>query len=331
MKENHYEKYKFYWTSYRLRLREKLGETEYLRLMADKMKYYLDRNPEKRLELNDLNKKNLDRITYVYRKSAEKRNINFELSKEKTKELLDNECFYCKDIALDGYHNGIDRKNNDDGYNLDNCVTCCKICNYAKGDLVLDEFIGKIYHILSYIGIIKEKHDYNELFKNHNSLYKYSRYKYRANKKNEKKLDFEFEITQEHFIMITSMNCYLCGKENSEIHNNGIDRIDNNRGYIFSNILSCCGDCNYLKNKYDINELMIKFYQIYLKRKLNDQEKKNLTIKIDKYIKNCLEQLDIYINDNINDVARIVFRSYNNKFKDDILLDKYPSKQVNEI
>lgn len=33
---------------------------------------------------------------------------------------------------------------------------------------------------------------------------------------------------------------------------NSIDRIYNKLGYTIDNTESCCGECNYIKNKYDL-------------------------------------------------------------------------------
>ena len=44
---------------------------------------------------------------------------------------------------------GIDRVNNNIGYVLNNCVSCCKFCNSAKLDRTLIEFrdwIKKVYN-----------------------------------------------------------------------------------------------------------------------------------------------------------------------------------------
>jgi len=42
---------------------------------------------------------------------------------------------------------GIDRKNNDIGYKLDNCVSCCSACNFMKHKLSLEVFKEKISKI----------------------------------------------------------------------------------------------------------------------------------------------------------------------------------------
>jgi hypothetical protein len=90
----------------------------------------------------------------VYKRGAEKRNILFNLSKEEFKDLTGGNCHYCgqkprqttgrsKYIKVNGeyVYNGIDRKDNNIGYLLSNCVTACKICNYAKHTLGYVEFL----------------------------------------------------------------------------------------------------------------------------------------------------------------------------------------------
>ena len=72
-----------------------------------------------------------------------------------------------------------------------------------------------------------------------------------------------FEISQELFENIRIQECYLCGKQNSAQHKNGIDRVDNSKGYIEGNIMSCCSGCNYLKRDYNLDIVFDKFQRIY--------------------------------------------------------------------
>lgn len=39
-------------------------------------------------------------------------------------------------------YNGIDRIDNAKGYTIENSVTCCKRCNFAKRNMSYDEFIS---------------------------------------------------------------------------------------------------------------------------------------------------------------------------------------------
>jgi hypothetical protein len=79
-----------------------------------------------------------------YQSNAVARNKSFELSFEQAKAMFTSPCHYCKKPAkLNEYNglNGIDRVDNSRGYHLDNTVPCCKVCNYMKGVLDMDEFL----------------------------------------------------------------------------------------------------------------------------------------------------------------------------------------------
>jgi 5-methylcytosine-specific restriction endonuclease McrA len=86
-----------------------------------------------------------------YKKNARDRNISFLLPKESFISLLRKSCFFCgskgSTYYANKYHtrtqmkvNGVDRLDNSKGYTEENSVSCCKICNRAKGDLTLEEF-----------------------------------------------------------------------------------------------------------------------------------------------------------------------------------------------
>ena len=47
-------------------------------------------------------------------------------------------------------YNGIDRKDNKIGYLLENCVSCCTICNRAKHSLSEEDFENWITRITTY-------------------------------------------------------------------------------------------------------------------------------------------------------------------------------------
>ena len=44
-------------------------------------------------------------------------------------------------------YSGIDRIDSKEGYNINNCVPCCKICNMMKNNLSIDMFLSKIKQI----------------------------------------------------------------------------------------------------------------------------------------------------------------------------------------
>lgn len=106
-----------------------------------------------------------------YKNSAKQRNISFLLNIDEFKKITKENCNYCKiepkqyrsplgksvsiETQIKGkyLYNGIDRVNNNIGYEINNCVPCCGRCNAAKNNMTLDEFKNLVYNI------------YNNLFK----------------------------------------------------------------------------------------------------------------------------------------------------------------------
>ena len=76
----------------------------------------------------------------------------------------------------------------------------------------------------------------------------------------------KFNLSQEEFRSITSQNCYYCDTEPKQIKSgityngdyvyNGIDRVDNNIGYIIKNVVPCCGYCNTRKGDMSATEII---------------------------------------------------------------------------
>lgn len=83
-------------------------------------------------------------LTYGYymRRSA-KKGLTFELSRPQFKLMQSQACHYC----LADPAGGIDRVINDVGYIPENCVPCCKLCNYMKRDYDYHEFKAKCKQI----------------------------------------------------------------------------------------------------------------------------------------------------------------------------------------
>lgn len=74
-------------------------------------------------------------------------------------------------------------------------------------------------------------------------------YQYQDNAHSRKR---DFDLTIEQFKVLTQQPCYYCGLTPSRIcHNshgsyiyNGLDRVDSSKGYLMSNVVPCCWDCN---------------------------------------------------------------------------------------
>ena len=85
----------------------------------------------------------------MYKKNAKKRNLIFELSKEEFYELTSKPCYYCGDLHN---YNGIDRIDSNEGYVLDNCISCCEYCNKMKLDYSAEFWIQHIKKIIKFCG-----------------------------------------------------------------------------------------------------------------------------------------------------------------------------------
>ena len=92
-----------------------------------------------------------------YVKTAQYRNLSFELNQEDFKTLISGNCFYCGIIPLqvvkskygcgDLIYNGIDRVDSSIGYTTENVVSCCGTCNVAKMAMSKEDFLSWIERV----------------------------------------------------------------------------------------------------------------------------------------------------------------------------------------
>jgi hypothetical protein len=212
--------------------------------------------------------------------------------------MMNSKCFYCGFLSTDTL-NGIDRLDSSLYYEKDNCVSCCKICNFMKTCLDPLTFIKRCKHICLIHNNIGEKHE--DTWRDTQSV-NYQSYLKRATKK-----ELEFNLTKNEFDEIISQNCHYCKKENSKTHNNGIDRKDNNIGYILSNCMSCCAECNYMKSNLS--------YQIFIEQCKKITENIDLS-NIDKKLENiqtCTNSLQISNKSPIEKTKIIISKQQPNK------------------
>jgi hypothetical protein len=95
----------------------------------------------------------------TYRISAQKRGLEFTVSKEEFAALVVKPCHYCGSASGIFYgrsnntrtaHNGLDRVDNSKGYTIPNVVPCCKACNYMKRTMNVSDFISQAIRIARY-------------------------------------------------------------------------------------------------------------------------------------------------------------------------------------
>jgi len=105
------------------------------------------------------------RVWKNYVHGAERRGLSWGLSKADFFKLTSADCFYCgaapgntvKPTRLESdflfFYNGVDRKDNALGYELDNCVTACSICNHAKHTMSVDDFLAWVRRLASNVAL----------------------------------------------------------------------------------------------------------------------------------------------------------------------------------
>lgn len=89
----------------------------------------------------------------------------------------------------------------------------------------------------------------------------YNNYKRQARRRK-----IKFELTRKEFSEIINRNCFYCGSKPEQIIDkpglrdvlkyNGIDRVNNKKGYTTENSVACCGSCNFAKNKKSLNKFL---------------------------------------------------------------------------
>ena len=132
-------------------------------LLKETFEYFKSKECIKKRSLPE-NEAVINELYSRYQISAKKRNKTFEISKEEFSVLIFKNCEYCgakpskealKNKKFNGNPliNGIDRKDNNEGYTTDNCVACCKICNYAKKDMDLEDFKKWIKDVAKHLNL----------------------------------------------------------------------------------------------------------------------------------------------------------------------------------
>lgn len=119
----------------------------------------------------EFNKRTKTKLTYdtfgvvlqSYKQGAKRRGLSFKLTTDQFYHLTQQNCHYCdqeprqirkarvRNKLSSFYYNGIDRTDSELGYNMGNCVSCCKHCNYIKRDMSYDDFKIHIKKIHSHL------------------------------------------------------------------------------------------------------------------------------------------------------------------------------------
>ena len=195
---------------------------------------------------------------YGIKKVANKNKQVWQIDEKLAKELVYQACFYCQYLPTETQLNSIDSVVHDKGFIDGNVVPCCEICNRAKGNRSLMQFIKRAQHITSYKFPEKYQWKYMKYFPDTIS----QRFKqYRNNAKSDGK---KFKLNYDEFMIITKKACHYCGKRNTQTHRNGIDRKNSSKeiGYTIENCVSACTTCNFMKHTCPYDEFLDKMERI---------------------------------------------------------------------
>jgi hypothetical protein len=83
---------------------------------------------------------------HSYKRNAKKRELCFNLEFKFFNESLNKSCFYCGKTPA----RGMDRVDSNKGYSIENCVPCCKQCNYGKRSETSKSFIEHCNRVVEY-------------------------------------------------------------------------------------------------------------------------------------------------------------------------------------
>jgi len=189
----------------------------------------------------------------IYRCNAERKRLNFTLTRQEFTEKVKQRCAYCNSLPKQvaktiggsvATLNGLDRKNPALGYTAENTVTCCWECNRAKALQSETEFVA-------WLRRLHEKQKPSEALPalplNAASKMLYFRY---LNSSKRKHQLFNLDLTT--LLTLCAQPCHVCGAlpdreacySKSSVKYNGIDRLLNTEGYTPNNVVTACWNCN---------------------------------------------------------------------------------------
>lgn len=163
----------------------------------------------------------------LHKARIHERNQNHKKRQDQTK-CLDCRCTLTKEIQAKGKH----------GRALRRCTSC-----YTKLQQVEQNRPAR------------ERNFKSEGFKNKNVVWNHY-------VKGAKKRKMDFTLIKGQFETLIIQPCFYC-RYHKDGEVNGIDRIDNNKGYIIDNVVACCEACNAMKSSQHPQEFIDKLYAIW--------------------------------------------------------------------
>jgi 5-methylcytosine-specific restriction endonuclease McrA len=166
------------------------------------------------------------------------------ITREEAYAIFKMPCAYCG-TTID--HRGIDRIDNNKGYEPGNVAPSCWTCNRIKGSHTIGYFHTITARVDAYDRTGVEPHTDEQNVKD----IKYALVNYRHNAKRSGR---SFNLDKARVRELIEGACNYCGIYPA----NGIDRMDNAQGYELWNTVSCCWPCNRAKRELGVDEFIAK-------------------------------------------------------------------------
>jgi len=174
-------------------------------------------------------------------RGARERGIPFALERGIAQNLMKRSCVYCG-IDAGARAHGLDRVNNELGYLLHNTVQSCWTCNRMKGSCAVHDFVVACVRIARPRRTAASNALFDGVTARVSASMTFARYRQRA-----ERLGLVFDIAPDQFARIAMSACAYCGRAPSAASPMGMDRMDNDGGYLPSNVCACCSLCNNMK------------------------------------------------------------------------------------
>lgn len=95
-----------------------------------------------------------------YKANAKRMGRTFEIAEDLWFKMITSDCHYCGSPPSNAwehrysdevfYYNGVDRVDNEQGYTLENTVSCCAPCNMMKRGMSVNDFLAHVKRISAF-------------------------------------------------------------------------------------------------------------------------------------------------------------------------------------
>lgn len=240
--------------AYRQRKIEENPEELRARELAITMKYINANRETVRTRSRERNRLSVTVRLHNIKNGANSRGYEWTLDDDAAMAMQRGPCFYCGIVVVDRV-NGLDRTNNLIGYTPDNTVGCCAVCNTMKKCLDAHTFVDRCVHLC---GLGKHASAWPDT--NPGGFHQYRR--------NAKTKNRAFELTKKAYDELINQPCVYCRRDITETNRSGIDRIDNDLGYVSGNMQPCCSECNVMRGALTVEAFLEKASRIAARAEL---------------------------------------------------------------